>query len=429
MNDIDQKELVFNLLIELYSVGEGNIEVSSFDTFSLTKEFSLNSRVISILQELNKQRELLGKLELNVDYEDVSFETLEPEDVCTHLSISINKPQDKKPIFFATSAIELIDKQAPFLAKGAALPDYYYLVNEGYKSTSKDKPVWFNNLSVVQDWFALFRSLSDIDKPTENGELIYFIAKRDKDKFLKHTELELIIDYSYTRIQNIPKLGEFTTFLQSKSDLHTEERKVFFKQAIVQVLSDVAEDKTSKVPVVKSLLENIDKLTASYHEQVQVFIQNFALDEFHNEVENKYFEYIESINKTVGDVQAKMFAVPASLIGIGALLKASSWLSYSFIVLGIFIVCLFSQFIISEQFSRFKQIQDSINFVFRKLTEDGIQKLDRTKVIKEIREMKERLGAAIESKKERLVWYGVFVWINLLLAPLLLWLKLYVAIT
>lgn len=423
-----QKEAVFNLLLNLYSECKSDISISSFDTFTVTEPFLLNEQVIVILKQLNEHKDLLGSLKVEVNFGKIDWDNLSSGDNCTLLNISANKNQDSNPIFFAPNAEILIDKFSPFLAKGESLPSYYYLINEDYASTSQEEPTWLNNLSVVQNWFELFKSLADIEKETTNGEIVYFIAKKDKDKYLKHTELELLLNFSFTQIQNIPKLGEFESLLNGKNDLHTEERKVFFKQALVEALSELRDEKTSSSPIVKSLLENIEKLTASYHEQVQVFIQNFALNEFHNEVENKYFEYLESINKTVGDVQAKMFAVPASLIGIGALMKATNWLSYSFIVFGIFLVCLFSQFIISEQFSRFKQIQDSINFIFRKLKEEGIQKLDKTKVIKEIREMKGKLEDAIEDKKDRLIWYGIFVWINLLLAPLAIVLKTYVVL-
>jgi len=426
MTNHKNKEVVYDLLVKLYLSCKEYIEVSSFDTFTLIKEMTLNTDVISIFKSLEKYDAVLGKFEIDIDYANVDSDDLEEGDTCTKLSICINKASDEKPIFFATCAKELINKHSSFLATGESLPTLYYLINDEYKSTSGVKPIWLNNLLVVQDWFKLFRTLADIEKPSSKGELVYFIAKKDKDKFLKHTELELLLDYSFTEIQNVPKLGEFEALVKGKNDLHTEERKVFFKQAIVEVLTELNGEAASESPIIKSMLENIDKLTASYHEQVQVFIQNFALNEFHNSVENKYFEYLENINKTVGDVQAKMFAVPASLIGIGALLKVSNWLSYSFIIFGIFLVCLFSQFIISEQFSRFKQIQDSINFIFRKLKEEGIQKLDKTKVIKEIREMKEKLEAAIENKKERLIWYTVFVWINFFLAPIVLLLKSYV---
>jgi hypothetical protein len=426
MTNPAQKEVVFNLLLNLYSLCKAEISISSFDTFTISEPFELNEHIIGILKQLNDHKDLLGSLKVEVDFEEIPLTSLTLDLNCTHLSISANKSRDPSPIFFAPSAEAFINKYSPFLAKGECLPSYYYLIEEGYSSTSKEEPTWLNNLYVVQGWFKLFKSLADIEKETDNGELVYFIAKKDKDKYLKHTELELLLDFSFTQIQNIPKLGEFESLLNGKSDLHTEERKVFFKQALVEALSDLRDEEIVSAPVVKSLLENIEKLTASYHEQVQVFIQNFALNEFHNEVENKYFEYLESINKTVGDVQAKMFAVPASLIGIGALLKATNWLSYSFIIFGIFLVCLFSQFIISEQFSRFKQIQDSINFIFRKLKEEGIQQLDKTKVIKEVRQMKGKLGDAIEAKKDRLIWYAIFIWINLLLAPIAIILKSHV---
>jgi hypothetical protein len=71
----------------------------------------------------------------------------------------------------------------------------------------------------------------------------------------------------------------------------------------------------------------------------------------------------------------------------------------------------------------FKQIQDSINFISRKLKEEGIQKLDKTKVIKEAREMEGKLEDAIDAKKDRLIWYGIFIWINLLLDPIAIILK------
>ncbi len=419
MNDLDSQHGTFNSLIGLYKeIGKQlALNNTNIDAINIEEEFSLTSQAITYLKEL----EISGackKLELDIDYEEISnLNALQATQTCSRLTINFHSEDYDCGMFILQSRKQLFDKFSLNLARGFGLPRQFYIVEEDFNSGVDDKPDWLNSLSNALDWLDLFRNLADIDKDHKAGEQLYFLTKSEAEKYSKPFEFVIELSAEFYNITSVPEVGDFSTLkiTANKKDLHIEEKRSFFKLALVEMLKELMNEKPS-TPLVELAIKNIDKLKSLYFSHYEVFIHNFALHEFHQKVEEKYFEYVEKIHQAVGDIQAKIYAIPTVFLGLAALVKFDSTTSYLYIFIGISVSSLFTFWMVLDQQHRLKNIKDSMDFVFKKLKKEGNEHLEYEEVSKDISTMTGKLDDLVTSRKKRLCTYAVISWLPLQVA-------------
>ena len=297
------------------------------------------------------------------------------------------------------------------------MPDFFYLTEPKF-STGRDEDLdEISSLKAIRPWINLLRDVSDINKESESGEILYFVQKADEDKVAKPFRLDLSIDASFFEIDVPESIGDFAELLIGSdiNGLHFEEKRSLFKLALVGLLNKLKVESPS-ANLFYLLMCNLDRLRGSYMEHFEVFVHNFALSEFHHKIEEKYFDYVEKIQTVLSDIQSKVYAIPAVLIGMAALTRFKTIDAYVLIILGVFFTCLLTHWMLMDQFSRLDKIKESMLFVFRSLERRSGEEPNHDEVMQDITRMRQDILIQIGRRKSRLGRYVVICWSLLIIA-------------
>ncbi|GGI70205.1 hypothetical protein GCM10007978_05190 [Shewanella hanedai] len=411
---------VFNHLVDLFK-SLPNVAAPNLNWIKVDDNFSLTQSHVDHLTFLYQNRWAFNEFDIEIDYAAVCDWSVGAN--CTKINLTLKSDDSGNRMCFVQSEQELISKFSVQLARGAALPTLFYVINSEHQSNVDETTLLLSKLEMIQEWLSLFRNVADIVNVSNKGESQYFILKTDEDKFVKPFEFSVAITEELLSL-DISPIGDFKALINSegRQDLNIEEKRNFFKLAFVELLKKLTIE-TPQREYVLLVFENIERLKTSYDEHYEVFIHNFALSEFHDKVEEKYFEYAEKIQAVLGDIQTKIYAIPAVLIGMGMLAKVNTFEAYVFVVGGIFFTSLFTHWMLCDQIARLSQITDSMEFVFKKLSSKGAERLKYEEVVQDISTMKRKLEKSIEKRKHRLLWYIFYSWFPLVITVVLVLIK------
>ena len=418
-----EKDL-FSSLVKLYRELGEIAKVISYECFETTQEFEIKKSTYDALKELEGFLKGFGftkVVSVQVDYLDKEY--LSQDDIgreCNSISIdfsSINKTKSRADRFYFFDGIrQLIKDFSVFLSRGEKLPRHYYLFSDDISSIDEQVSKEKEAFDSVVDWISLLTSLSDINKDVDDGQILYFYQKSEGEKISKPFRLDVSISSSFYSMGSCIELGEFESLKsggESKS-LHVDEKRSVFKLALVEVLKDLSKEGGGEDLFYK-LFCNLGRLRSSYYEHYQVFVNNFALSEFHRELEGAYFDYLEKIQGVLGDIQAKMYAVPAALIGMAALSKYKDVYPQTLILFGVLITCVLTTWMLVDQFKRLDSIKDSIGYIFKQFSKKGDEKLEHKEVVSEIENMKVRVEQQINSRRNKIFLYLIVCWSPMLI--------------
>ncbi len=396
---------VFNQVVALFKA-HPSIKYTA-GILSVDEAFELTQEIIDLLSYLRTKKSHFQSFELEINYGDTTKLALKNE--LTHLKIQLST-DGSDSIVFCSTVEDLISTYGSGLIKGGSLPAYFYLFDTDYQSNGNISCASLEKLNSVLDWLKLLEDIADIEKQTEQGLMLYFLIKSEKDKYTKPLEFEVSNLVGLIDIPTIPMIGDFSSLMsQVKKDLNNEEKRAFFKLSLVDVLKQLKKNEPNK-SYIHLAFENIEKIRCTYYENYEVFVHNFALGEFHKEVEAKYFEYVEKIQAVLSDIQTKIYAIPAVLIGMGALSKIDNIIGHVFIFLGILVTSFVTHLALNDQSERLSQTKESMNFVFDKLKTKGSEKLETNEVLSEISTMKNKLQNLITTRGKRIGYYRVLCW-------------------
>ena len=355
-------------------------------------------------------------------YAETNAETYLGQQI-TAITIAFPRRDNKIPeVYFFENEHELVNSHKKLLSQGKALPNLFYLTSGKYSSLESKPNSKLLKIKKIIEWFHLFESISSLTRRTENGTELVFIERTGQEKLTKPIHFEAVIVPEMLLIDDIPEVGHFSDFENNENDssLHHEEKKKFLRVAFVETLINI---RAKGIKTVDSLeiANSIDAIRNSYYEHLELFMEDFVVSEFKKEIEDAHFSYLEKIESVIGNIQGKLYAIPASFLALGALARSKDLESTMLILVAAGLASLFTFLMIYSQKGRANYISTSLSFIFEKFERNSEEEKSNVGILSEVCKIKESLDKQIESKKKLILFYSVASWLPLIAALLVVY--------
>lgn len=415
---------LFESTVELYKLLGDNVSVEN-GVLSLVEGVNptLTEKQATLLSLLYSNKSLFREFKLQIDYDDEPNHIGEGEP-CNELKIEFNLFTGNEFCLYKNEH-ELVQNLSTFVIQGRSLPKWYYFADEDFKSNSPLKHTSIIKLEKLAKWFHFLTEISDIDKKIDNGIALYYFIKGEDDKYAKPLEVKIDDLKELIEIEKISSIEDISKLISEdeEGNLHHRDRQSFFKLALVDTLKKLLSKDTSGKSEAAILFSNLGEVKKSYYEHYDVFIHNFAIGEFQQEVEEKGFDYAEKVSAVLNDIQIRLYAIPIVLVSLGALAKVDNIYSYFFIICGVIITALFNHWMIGDQVLRLEQIKTSSSFTFDKLREQCSEKLNSKSVLSNLDKIVDNIDNRIADRNTKIRYYRLLCWLPTLVAIIALSIK------
>lgn len=385
----------------------------------------LSEEQANLIEYLFENKVLFRSFNLMINWEDVkSSDHIVDNTENIELKVEFNLDSGNKFSFYENEK-DLFKKLSSYLIKGKKLPENYYLIEEDFRSDGGLIHPSLMKLESITEWLVFLKKTSDIDKEIEDGIAIYYFIKGEDDKFAKPLGIQISSIEELIAISSIAPLGDINKLIleDENGNLHHRDRQSFFKLALVDTLKKLITTDTSDDSNATILFKNLDKVKKAYFENYDVFIHNFAIGEFQQQVEEKEFDYAEKISSVLNDIQIRLYAIPVVLVSLGALAKVDNIYSYLFIISGVIITALFNFWMINDQVLRLEQIGKSSSFVFNKLKMQGSEELESKDILNNLDDIIGNIQNRIADRNTKIIYYKFFCWLPTFITLVLLFIK------
>lgn len=327
------------------------------------------------------------------------------------LKISFPPRESIPAVYFYKDEYELVDTHAQFLSQGGRLPDNYYLTKPEFSSKSGINNVKLEKLDRLLDWFALLKDISSLNSTKEDVDELIFIEKAGDDKLTKPIHFLTMIHSEVLNVSDMPALGHFEELkkVEGKTEIHKKEKQKFLRVAFIEVLRALKANEPLKDDAYL-IAANIDRLRNSYYEHLELFMEDFAISEFKREIEEAHFSYIEKIESVIGNIQGKLYAIPASFAAFGAIAKSQTIESTLLIIFGSLLASIFTCIMVMNQKDRAQFVDKSIDFVFDKLQRQNDEEIEHDSIVQNIKNAKSSLSKMLKSKRKLITFYVFASW-------------------
>ncbi|MCD9516619.1 hypothetical protein [Photobacterium carnosum] len=417
-------DVLFDNTVKLFKSFEDNISCEN-GFLRLKKEVILSEEQAMLLRYLFDKKDKFRKFEISIDWDDaIDSSSIAKNEHCTELKVEFYLYRGNKFSFYDNEK-DLFQKLSSFLIKGKSLPDNYYLIDDDFRSDSELVHPSIMKLPLISEWIDFLTKISDIDKETEDGITLYYFIKGKDDKYAKPLEVKINSILELINIDEISSIEDISKLVSEddSGNLHHRDRQSFFKLALVDTLRKLVKDDLSKKTEAIILFTYLGAIKNTYYEHYDIFIHNFAIGEFQQQVEEKGFDYAEKISSVLNDIQIRLYAIPVVLVSLGALAKVDNIYSYLFIISGVIITALFNYWMINDQILRLEQIEKSSLFTFSKLKIQGHEKLESCDTLKNLDEIFDNIQSRITDRNTKIKYYQIFCWLPTIITLILLLVK------
>lgn len=404
---------LFEATVSFFKSSDGSVIFENGTlTLNESEDFELSENQANSLKFLFENRELFRSFDLQINWHDANKDQIVANSTCTLLKIEFDLYSGNEFCFY-NDETHLFNNLSSALIKGKKLPKYFYLINEDYESSSELELKSLTKFDEIIKWIEFLTQVSDIEKETSDGLLLYFFIKGEDDKFAKPLEIKINNLYELIKLEAISSSDDIAMLI-SKDDngnLHHQDKQSFFKLALVDTLRKIMVKNSLSDLEPKLLFENLESIKSAYYEHYEVFIHNFAIGEFQQQVEEKGFEYAEKVSSVLNDIQVRLYAIPIVLVSLGALAKVDNIYSYVFVICGVVITGLFNSWMISDQVLRLKQIEKSSEFAFNRLKDQCEEKLKARPVLDNLKDIVENIAERIAERNTKIKYYKILCWL------------------
>ncbi|HCH0353321.1 TPA: hypothetical protein NKB36_004245 [Vibrio parahaemolyticus] len=404
-------DTLFDYTAKLFKSFGGNISCEN-GFLRLTNSVVLSEDQVPLLKFLFDNKDKFRRFELEIDWDEARAEDILPDKECTEFKIEFNLYSGNEFNFY-TNENDLFEKLSQYLIQGKRLPKNYYFIEEDFRSDSNLVLPSLIKLDLICKWIDFLTRVSDIDKQTDDGIALYYFIKGEDDKYAKPLEIKINSMVELVNIEDISSIEDIESLISEdeNGNLHHRDRQSFFKLALVDTFKNIVKRDSSNKSEAVLLFGNLDQIKNSYYEHYDIFIHNFAIGEFQQQVEEKGFDYSEKISSVLNDIQIRLYAIPIVLVSLGALAKVDNIYSYLFIISGVVITAIFNYWMINDQVLRLDQIKKSSSFTFDKLKNQGHEKLESCETLNNLDEIVGNIERRIDDRNTKIKLYKVFCWV------------------
>lgn len=201
----------------------------------------------------------------------------------------------------------------------------------------------FNYLEDIIDLFGQIKSfIADYHVERGSDTILFFTGK---------TKLEVTDQYGVDDLIQLAKLEDFKRDFLIQNDPHTKQRKDIFKKSIIGFF-----DGKEKISF-SEFIQGFDKLCEAAHNNLVLYLDDFAFDKIKQTIEKDKLEHITRISKVFSDIQNQLFGAPASVVIVASQVQAGDSAKNYAILAGSFLYAVFMTIAIYNQCQTLKAIQ------------------------------------------------------------------------
>jgi hypothetical protein len=196
-------------------------------------------------------------------------------------------------------------------------PEHYYVIGIDNQQTELLR-------RRIKFYFALRATLKGLcHQEGDDIQPMKYIFFSSKESYL--TKLEIPYAMSVGEFQSIEideqaltKAETLRASVQQEDDVHCDERKHVMRETIFEFFKDDNNKNFSY------LMSDLKKFYEAYTQRYKVYVSKFSVNKILSEIENERVGFLCKIQDAIISQQTKAFAIPGSLIAIGAFLKTTS---------------------------------------------------------------------------------------------------------
>ena len=245
------------------------------------------------------------------------------------------------------------------------LRDNFYLIDEDYYPGDDKKPDLITQLEKICAWIRFLQIVLHHTE-TRTNWLTFILFPETIDKNIR-SKKSFRSKISISDLScDLTKTAEFLE-IAKKEDLHASERKSVFRQALAELL----EHQIDEAQAFSYILQNIDKLYRTYHDNYERYINGFSIEKLKKEVIDDYNNFSTQINNSLNDIVTKAFAVPASLAAAALLIRLDNLASHVVMALVVLITTIIYVLTLSWQLNKIESIKNDISDTFSAFSNSG----------------------------------------------------------
>jgi len=280
---------------------------------------------------------------------------------------------------FYSCAKEFIDL-TPSLNFGS-VPSEFYIVDLDYYSGDPSQPPVIAQLHALCRFIKALSELAAEGGATQpdftNDNRLLFVLAADGKSPAKTlaVPVRVSVDLLGAKLAHA-RILELIVSDTKKNGIHMEERRAIMRMAIAEILSPVDDSGT----MFKVLVTQWRKVLAKYHHNLLAFINQYSFEKVRKEIATAQVDHATKLSAVLGDIGAKLLALPVSFAAIVLLRKASTVEEFWVIFAGMVTVSIIFVALLLNQWIQVERIRNSFDLVFGQYDDNAFPKKLRTPI-------------------------------------------------
>lgn len=263
------------------------------------------------------------------------------------------------------------------------VPSEFYIVDIDYYSGDASPPPIVNRLLSL---CRFIRALSDlaaeggaVQRESGHGNRLLFVLAADGKSPAKTLAIPVRVSVDLVGVElahaRILELIVADT-AKVKNGIHMEERRSIMRLAIAEVLAPVDDSEA----MLKVLVTQWRKVLAKYHHNLLAFVSQYSFEKVRKEIATAQVDHATKLSGVLGDIGAKLLALPVSFGAIVLLRKAATLEEFWVIFGGMVTVSIIFVGLLLNHWIQVKRIRGSFDLIFGQYEESAFPKRLRVPV-------------------------------------------------
>lgn len=296
----------------------------------------------------------------------------------SNYDIEYSLPASEHGAFF--SSVKDFINLTPSLNFGV-VPSQFYIVDLDYYSCDSSQPMIIDQIHSLCRFIRALSELAaeggvaQLDFANDNRLLFVLAADGKSPAKTLTVPIRVNVDLLGSNLAH-SRILELIVSNATKNGIHMEERRAIMRMAIAEILSPVDDSDT----MFKVLVVQWRKVLSKYHHNLLAFINQYSFEKVRKEIATAQVEHATKLSAVLGDIGAKLLALPVSFAAIVLLRKASTVEEFWVIFAGMITVSIIFVGLLLNQWFQVERIRNSFDLVFGQYDDNAFPKKLRTPI-------------------------------------------------
>lgn len=256
-----------------------------------------------------------------------------------------------------------------------SIPDEFYIIDLDYYSNDQSHPGVILQLRALCKFIKALSELAaeggsaQNDFSAENRLLFVLAADGKSPAKTLAVPIRVSIDVLGANLAHA-RILELIVSDTKKNGIHMEERRAIMRMAIAEILAPIDD----KDEMFKFLVSQWRKVLAKYHHNLLAFINQYSFEKVRKEIATAQVDHATKLSAVLGDIGAKLLALPVSFAAIVLLRKAATVEEFWVIFAGMVTVSIIFFGLLLNQWIQVQRIRSSFDLVFGQYDDNAFPK-------------------------------------------------------